>query len=67
MSHAHVVWNPSGGWDVIHQEDEPVLHYRNRLEAVNSARARLDSNGGGLIVVHGRRSSAPYHPGRDAA
>jgi hypothetical protein len=67
MSHAHVVWNPTGGWDVIHKRDEPILHYSNRLEAVNSARARLDSRGGGLIVVHGRISCGPQLPGMDAA
>ncbi len=56
MSHAHVVWNRDG-WDVIHQGgQEPIGHFSNRLEAVNSARARLDSKGGGLIVVHGRNA-----------
>lgn len=68
MSHAHVVSNPAGGWDVIHQGgQEPVRNYDNRLEAVNSARTCLDQNGGGLIVVHSRASHGPGQPGIDAA
>lgn len=55
MPHAHIIWNPAGGWDVLQQgESEPIGHYQNRLEAVNSARASLDHLGGGLIVVHSR-------------
>lgn len=67
MAHAHVVSNPAGGWDVIHQGgQEPVKNFNNRLEAVNAARARLDEFGGGLIVVHGSRAQSGQS-GIDAA
>lgn len=67
MPHAHIVWNPAGGWDVIRPgEAEPLGHYRNRLEAVNSARASLDHQGGGLIVVHSRHAGH-QQSGIDAA
>jgi hypothetical protein len=66
----HVVPNPGGGWDVeAPQASQASAHFDEQSQAIDRARAILQNEGGGELIVHDRegrvREKDTVPPGHD--
>lgn len=50
----HVTHPDTGGWNATPAGQQPFGNFDTQAEAINAAREKLVTSGGGELVIHGR-------------